>query len=300
MPNLSYLRKPALLSITLLSLISLIVSQTKNSAKIFHELESENLQSLKDLETELSPLLQKLKFLSNTETEGCWISAMGRGIGKPIHTCKSGLEQNGLLCYPTCEAGFSGVGPVCQENRPSALRDDGAFCFKPSAYGRGAGYLISNKDKCEKENSEGCEQYGLLYYPKCSDGFHNAGCCICSPDCPQGMTDIGISCAKKSYGRGAGEVLTCAENEDYDGGLCYKLCDKGFNGVGPVCWGSCPAGFEKCGALCLKGQTCAGEIKQYVDGVIEIIKAFEAQNYVEGVIDVLKFVKEFIYPICKA
>ncbi len=43
----------------------------------------------------------------------CWKSAYGRGVGKAIHTCSDGEELDGLLCYPTCKAGFSGVGPVC-------------------------------------------------------------------------------------------------------------------------------------------------------------------------------------------
>ena len=297
MTDKSFLKKACSFSITLLTLLSLIVCNPENIISNYNKQEPKTSQFQKDLETQLSPLLAKLKFLSG-ETEGCWLSAFGRGIGKPIHTCKKDLEQSGLLCYPTCNAGFTGVGPVCWQNCPSAYRDDGAFCFKPSPYGRGVGYFTS--DKCERENPQGCEKYGLLQYPKCAQGFHNVGCCICSPDCPGGMTDIGISCAKKSYGRTAGTPLTCSESEDYDAGLCYTNCDKGFSGLGPICWATCPADYEKCGALCLKGQTCAGEIKQYVNGVIQIIQAFAAQNYTEGVIDVLKFVKEFIYPICKA
>ena len=46
---------------------------------------------------------------------------------------------------------------------------------------------------------------GLVMYPKCKEGFHNVGCCICSPTCPNGFTDIGVSCQKPSdYGRGVG------------------------------------------------------------------------------------------------
>jgi hypothetical protein len=52
---------------------------------------------------------------------------------------------------------------------------------------------------CEKENIQGCEIWGLLMYPKCKKGFQNIGCCICSPDCPRGMIDLGLICAKNSY-----------------------------------------------------------------------------------------------------
>lgn len=37
-----------------------------------------------------------------------------------------------------------------------------------------------------------------MYYPKCKPGFHNFGCCICSPDCPENYTDIGLFCLKPS------------------------------------------------------------------------------------------------------
>jgi len=67
-----------------------------------------------------------------------------------------------------------------------------------------------------KDNAEklGCELYGLLWYPKCKANFHRFGCCICTPNCPKGMTDIGISCAKESYSRGLGEFMRCAAHEE--------------------------------------------------------------------------------------
>ena len=39
-----------------------------------------------------------------------------RGVGKPLDACPSGTEQSGLLCYPTCKAGYHGVGPMCWPN----------------------------------------------------------------------------------------------------------------------------------------------------------------------------------------
>ena len=36
-----------------------------------------------------------------------------RGAGVPLHTCGTGEEKSGLLCYPTCQDGFHGVGPMC-------------------------------------------------------------------------------------------------------------------------------------------------------------------------------------------
>lgn len=185
----------------------------------------------------------------------------GRGVGKVPSVCDAGSELDAGLCYPQCRAGFDGVGPVCWQDCPSSYRDDGAFCAKPEAYGRGAGYAWQFGDglnlndavaRCERDHGRGqCEQNGLIIYPKCRSGFHAVGCCVCSPNCPAGMSDIGVSCAKQSYGRGAGKVPNrCSGGMQYDAGLCYTPCRTGFNGVGPVCWGSCPAGFADHGATC--------------------------------------------------
>jgi hypothetical protein len=233
------------------------------------------------------------------DIQGCWLKAYGRGVGKPIHTCTDPNEKDGLLCYPKCKSGYLGVGPVCWQSCPDKFRDDGAFCFKPDSYGRGIGYALSNKSKCEAENPQGCEQWGLLLYPKCAASFHNAACCICSPNCPSGMTDIGISCAKDSYGRGAGTPLGCGNGEEYDTGLCYPPCQENFKSIGPVCWGSCPSGYTPCGALCLKDQSCANQIKQYFEGVVDIVKDFAQKNYVQGFIDIAKFAEGFIFDVCK-
>jgi len=241
-------------------------------------------------------------FLTKTnkenEEDGCWLKAMGRGVGKPIHSCPKDQDKSGLLCYPKCQENYTGVGPVCWQNCEKNFRDDGAYCFKTPPYGRGAGYVLWKKDKCEKENPIGCEKYGLLYYPKCKPGFKNFGCCICTPTCPEGMTDIGISCQKKSYGRGVGKPLGCGDEQDYDAGLCYGKCQNGFKGIGPVCWDSCPVGYEKCGALCLKNKTCSSQMRQYFQGVIDIIIAFAAEKNAEGIIDIGKFATDFIYPTC--
>jgi len=188
----------------------------------------------------------------------------GRGAGVVPKVCKPGQELDAGLCYEDCKDGYDGVGPVCWQDCPSGFRDDGAFCAKPQPYGRGAGYpwelgdtafdLTEARQRCERDHGKGkCEQDGLIFYPKCKAGFHNVGCCVCSPNCTNGMTDIGVSCAKKSYGRGAGSVPTrCQNGMEYDAGLCYTPCRDGFDGVGPVCWGKCPSGFDDHGATCYR------------------------------------------------
>jgi len=60
------------------------------------------------------------------------------------------------------------------------------------SYGRGVGYpwkfgdkfgsLDQAKERCEKAEPLGCEKSGLIYYPKCKQGYHAFGCCICVKD----------------------------------------------------------------------------------------------------------------------
>ncbi|KAG2485882.1 hypothetical protein HYH03_015465 [Edaphochlamys debaryana] len=193
---------------------------------------------------------------------GCYKKSYGRGVGVLPNACPSGTEQSGLLCYPPCQAGYTGVGPVCWQNCPSNFRDDGAFCAKPAAYGRGTGYALWDQWKCVRDNPQGCELNGWLYYPKCAAGFYAFGCCICSPLCPSGMTDIGVSCAKQSYGRTAGVPMICSSDLQQDAGLCYPKCNTGYDGIGPVCWqsasGGCPTAYpNSCGLFCTKSsETC--------------------------------------------
>ena len=205
--------------------------------------------------------------VSNSRQQYCYRQSVGRGVGVPLSTCARGQEKDGLLCYPNCKAGYDGVGPVCWQNCPSGFRNDGAFCAKPGPYGRGVGYpwkvgdtlfsLDAARDRCNKGHRQGCEKSGEIIYPKCKAGFQAIGCCICSPDCVNGMPDIGVSCAKKSEGRGVGTPMKCAAGLQTDAGLCYSACKAGYHGVGPVCWQNCPAGRKDCAAGCTTDtQTC--------------------------------------------
>jgi len=54
-------------------------------------------------------------------------------------------------------------------------------------------------------------------------------CSVCTPTCPDGMTDIGVSCAKHSYGRGVGRIPDhCSNGHDMCLGLCYEPCRKEY------------------------------------------------------------------------
>jgi len=47
--------------------------------------------------------------------------------------CKAGEDQGGALCYPQCNADYTGVGPVCWGGCPANWTQCGAACGKDSA-----------------------------------------------------------------------------------------------------------------------------------------------------------------------
>ena len=235
--------------------------------------------------------------VSNQKQTYCYRQSQGRDLGSPMK-CAAGEEEQAGLCYKPCKAGYKGVGPVCWQNCMTGFRDDGAFCAKPSAYGRGTGYAWQigdgwNEDgmrgRCEKDHGKGnCEKNGLIYYPRCKPGFHSVGCCVCSPDCPPGQPDIGVSCAKKSEGRGAGTPLsTCPPGKEQGGLLCYDKCAKGFHGVGPVCWQNCPPNMVDCGAGCAASKeacvtTTANMVMPGLELAVKITKSVPGASMLES------------------
>jgi hypothetical protein len=204
----------------------------------------------------------------------CWKKNYGRGVGTVPTECSTDYNKDAGLCYKKCPDGYAGVGPVCWQSCPQGWRDDGAFCAKPEAYGRGAGYPWQFGDdlndngmikRCEDANGRGnCEKDGAIYYPKCKANFHKTGCCICSPDCPSGMPDIGVSCTKLTSTRGMGTVPNCSSGLSYDAGLCYEGCPRDYDGVGPICWSKCPSDYPfPCGAGCAVNEmACAAAVTE--------------------------------------
>jgi hypothetical protein len=123
---------------------------------------------------------------------------------------------------------------------------------------------------------------GALCYPKCKSGYHGVGP-VCWERCPSGYIDEGALCrkrgsiktiAKKSYGRGAGNVMNCGDDKDEDAGLCYEKCPPDIaHGVGPVCWERCPEiDAMDYGAICCRtDQICEGKIAQLATKLPEAI-----------------------------
>ena len=110
----------------------------------------------------------------------CWLATAPRGAGLIPNACPAGTEQDatGALCYPACQAGFHGVGPVCWS--------DG---LPLGAYGRGAGLI---KDGC----GAGYENNAGLCYSKCQSGLTGIGP-VCWGNCGGAYPiNCGMSCAK--------------------------------------------------------------------------------------------------------
>merc|ERR1712060_43770 len=158
----------------------------------------------------------------------------------------------GDLCYPKCKDGFQGVGEDCWQKCPEGYRSNGAECQKPKALGRGWGSHKPCKD---------CDKWGLLWYPKCPAGYTQEGCCFCVPDCPEGMGEAGLQCAKEKFTRINPHPMVCPDGKEQQGFMCYDQCPDGEDGSQNLCWGKCPVGTEQCGVLCLgPGDTCTAYI----------------------------------------
>mmetsp|Transcript_17308 Transcript_17308/g.31774 ORF Transcript_17308/g.31774 Transcript_17308/m.31774 type:complete len:691 (+) Transcript_17308:95-2167(+) len=186
----------------------------------------------------------------------CGKKSYGRGVGKiPRMHCGPNEELNGALCYPKCNSGYYGVGPICWKHCDSGFTDHGATCFKhlfnwyfKPSYGRGVGEVPDYRCGTDQDNDAG------LCYPKCKAGYHGVGP-ICWLGCPSTMTDIGVSCTKKSYGRTAGTVpkYVCeGPNEENVDELCLDRCKNGYDAVGVTCFKKCPARMADIGISCAK------------------------------------------------
>lgn len=210
----------------------------------------------------------------------CWKSSYGRGVGTVPGDCTFDQQKQGLLCYPKCRDGYTGFVASCFQNCPEGFTDSGAVCTKGAAYGRGAGYAWQIQDgfnnngmlsRCQAAERRPCEMWGAIAYPTCKTGYNAVGANICSPVCPAGMTDMGVSCAKQSYTRQT-IAPKCAAGQVYDAGLCYAGCKPSYQGVGPVCWGGCPPATPfQCGGGCAKDQTtCAAMTADMVISTINM------------------------------
>lgn len=197
-----------------------------------------------------------------------------RGAGRPASllpcsTWNSSWRDDGTSCWE--DTIITGKGTGRGAGRPASLipcsnwdsswRDDGTSCwsdahiFAKSSYGRGAGYAIWSEADCKRENPQGCEQNGLIWYPKCRSGFSGNGPVCWQTSCPSGYADDGALCRKIDVGikKTVFDRYSCNSDEELNGAVCYPKCPAGTTGNGPMCWkNSCPDGYTDDGATCRK------------------------------------------------
>ena len=168
----------------------------------------------------------------------CYRKLVGRGPGKAPTECPEAQEVSQGICYDECKPGYKkGVGPTCYVECPQGWRDDITVCKKPKNVNR------VNTRAC-KDDTTNCEKIGALWYPKCPEGYHNVGCCVCTPDCPSDdgdkkWHDTGVDCTKPFYTRGTGRHKTCVSDLEYSVGLCYPKCPTNAIGHAESCFGTC-------------------------------------------------------------
>merc|ERR1712187_236760 len=90
----------------------------------------------------------------------------------------------------------------CYKSCPSDMRNMGVDCAKPhyAPHTR----LVWPWSHCHHDE----RHYGLECIAKCRAGYkaYNAvALYYCAPTCPSGFIDAGLTCTKKTYGRGAGK-----------------------------------------------------------------------------------------------
>jgi hypothetical protein len=212
----------------------------------------------------------------------CWRQSIGRGVGK-IMECPNGYAKDpgSLICTTPCKADEQYFDDICYpRDCPAGFRNDGLYCGKPEAKTRESfpwqpgDPLLPNYSgptgRCEAKYGEGnCERGGALIFPKCGTGFTPvAQGSVCTPICPSGYSDIGVSCKKPTSQRGVVYANTCPAGleKDATGEICYPSCQSvignDFTGVGPVCWQNCPSQQNvDCGAGCATTQgECAKSV----------------------------------------
>ena len=112
------------------------------------------------------------------------------------------------------------------------------------------------------------------------------------------MTDIGISCAKHSYGRGVGKIpMTCRADEDRWGLLCYPKCRAGYSQAGCcMCSRAAPLRFKLKDAA-----EAAGKLIDSIRNIPilgHIVKAFDAaiEAVLGPVLDAIPALRPFSLP----
>jgi len=172
-------------------------------------------------------------------------SMLGPNLCFTTQSCPPGTVEDGGLCYPPCDGGYTGAGPLCWSNYtsigvgvlkgcPAGWDDAGLICGKNS-YGNGVGTAKDHRcwgdpwkplwqsghQECAWECPGGKNDVSGLCYNPCPAGYHYPH---------TALGDIGTFCEPDGGIQAIGKFnndsrLSCpADHPDEIDGLCYAKC----------------------------------------------------------------------------
>jgi len=174
-------------------------------------------------------------------------SMLGPNLCFTTQSCPPGMVEDGGLCYPPCDGGYSGAGPLCWSNYtsigvgvlkgcPAGWDDAGLICgLNTKTNGAGTAknrrcwgdpwkpLWQSGHQECAWECPSGKNDVSGLCYNPCPAGYHYPH---------TALGDLGTFCEPDGGIQAIGKFnndarLTCpSDHPDDIDGLCYKQCDK--------------------------------------------------------------------------
>lgn len=174
-------------------------------------------------------------FLSQIPAIGDILGTMGPYLCYR-NSCEANEDEDAGLCYPKCDTGYGGIGPVCWANKtdvgagvlkdcPAGWTNTGLTCNEP---------ITTTKDPCPS----GTRDVAGSCWGTCDNCVGGCGgdcgawkCCGCSwkshTDCIKvGLADRHLKTTGGTVkGRAAGSDLPCSSSAPVEvDGLCYKTC----------------------------------------------------------------------------
>jgi len=121
--------------------------------------------------------------------------------GTSLTGCKIGMYVGNWLLWHAkrpCPGNFTeDISHLfCNKPEPAYTRAGYPWKFGDKPFDLSAAWQRCEADHFAGRNETECEVNGAIVYPKCQEGFHNVGCCVCSFNCPPYSSDTGVACQK--------------------------------------------------------------------------------------------------------
>lgn len=72
----------------------------------------------------------ELSITFDQENRSCWKQFYSRSAGVFPDSCGPSEDKEGITCYPKCQAGYNGSGPICWESCPNGFTVNFICFFK--------------------------------------------------------------------------------------------------------------------------------------------------------------------------